>query len=66
MDPAIRLQQEMAMEKYEKLNVVDKRRVMERLNKVAHDKGYFNERDLREKKPYIWNQLCAEVVTKLF
>ncbi|MCK4327673.1 MAG: hypothetical protein KAW41_04320 [Candidatus Diapherotrites archaeon] len=66
MDPASRMRQEMALEKFEKLNVVDRRRVLHHLNKMAHGKGYFNERDLREKKPYIWDQLCAEVVSKLF
>jgi len=66
MDPATRMQQEMALEKFEALGVVDKRRVIHHINQRAHEKGYFNERDLREKKPYIWNQWCAEIVTDLF
>ncbi|MFC2174439.1 hypothetical protein ACFLQ2_01030 [archaeon] len=60
------MRNEMAMDKFEALNVVDRRRVIDHINKAAHDKGYFNERDLKEKKPYIWEQLCADVVNKLF
>ncbi len=66
MDPALKLQQQMAMEKYEKLNAMEKHRIMGILDSRARDKGYDNQMDLKDKKPYIWEQLCAETVNKLF
>ena len=66
MDPALKLQQEMDLEKYEALNIADKRRVRFHMDDLAKEKGYFNEKELKEKKRYIWDQMCADTVSKLF
>ena len=66
MDPALKLQQQMALEKYDGLNIVDKRRVLFHMDDLAKAKGYFNEKEMKEKKPYIWDQMCADTVMRLF
>lgn len=66
MDPSLRLQQQIAMEKYEALNVMEKHRVMARMDALARDKGYDGQMDLKNKKPHIWEQMCAQVVRELF
>jgi hypothetical protein len=63
---ALRLQQEMAMEKYEKLSILDKRRINMELDRIAKEKGFFNGNDMKEKKPHIWGQYCADTTTRLF
>ena len=60
------MQQEMALEKYEKLSALDKRRVLIDLDRVAKEKGFFNGNEMKEKKPHIWSQYCADTVTRLF
>ena len=66
MENALRLQQKMALEKYGNLNIADQRRVLFHMDELAKGKGYLNEKDLKQKKPYIWDQLCADTTMKLF
>ena len=62
MEKALRLQEQLALEKFEKMDAMTRHRVMYRLNELARSKGYANEQELKTQKPYIWNQLCAQVV----
>jgi len=66
MENALRIQQQMALEKFENLNIVDKHRVLFHMDELAKDKGYLNEKDLHTQKPYIWEQMCADTTMKLF
>jgi hypothetical protein len=62
MEKALRLQEQLSLEKFEKMNALEKHRVMYRLNESVRAKGYSNEQELKREKPYIWNQMLAQVV----
>ena len=66
MEKALKIQQQMALDKYESLNIVDQRRVLFHMDDLAKDKGYLHAQDLKDQRPYIWEQMCADTVTKLF
>lgn len=63
---ALRAQQEMALAKYERMGIQDKRRVRFQLDELARAKGYRSEVELREKKPHIWMQMCADTVSRMY
>lgn len=62
MEKALRLQEQLAMEKFEKMDAMTRHRVLYRLDELAKQKGYMNQKELKDQKPYIWNQLCAQIV----
>ncbi|MCD6414646.1 MAG: hypothetical protein J7L23_03380 [Candidatus Diapherotrites archaeon] len=62
MTGPIHLQEKLALEKFENMNAIDKYRVIQKINELARDKGYNSEKELKEQRPFIWNQLCAQAV----
>jgi len=54
------------VERFEVLEMTDKRKVLFELDKMAEDKGYRSQKEVRDQKPYIWNQWCADVMTRLY
>ncbi|MCD4740356.1 hypothetical protein K8R43_04140 [archaeon] len=65
MENALRLQEQMALEKFEQMDAATKHRVLYRLDEMAKQKGYANQQVLKIEKPYIWNQMCAQVVQSI-
>ncbi len=63
---ALKVHQDMALAKYERMNALDKRRVNMKLDELARLKGYNNAREIYDQKPYIWKQLCADTVSHMF
>jgi hypothetical protein len=66
MDPSLKIRQDMALGKYSSMNPVDQHRVLYHIDTIAKDRGYDNQMDLKQKKPYLWDQMCADVVIRLF
>lgn len=64
MVESIRLQERLALEKFESMNALDKYRVLQKINELAREKGYNSEKELKDQRPFIWNQLCAQVVSE--
>ncbi len=63
---ALKVHQEMALAKYERMNALDKRRVNMQLDELARQKGFSNAREIYDQKPYIWKQMCADTISRLF
>jgi hypothetical protein len=65
MDPGLKIQVELGLKKFESMDQFKKQKVLWKINEVAKEKGYKNERELREQKPYIWDQVCSQVVQEM-
>lgn len=65
MEKALRLQEQMALERFEKMNSLEQHRVLRKIDILAKDRGFDNQNVLKDQKPYIWNQLCAQAVDKI-
>lgn len=66
MVSAVRIQQQIGMQKFKSLNPADKRNVLFKADLIAKDRGFKSEYVMQQEKPHIWKQIVAEVVSAMF
>jgi hypothetical protein len=63
----IKVQTKFGLEKFNGLNIMDRQRVLMEVDKQAKQKGYVGgQAELKEKRPYIWDQMVAQVTMQKF
>ena len=63
---AMELLKQKQLERFERLDSPDKRKVLFELDHIAEEKGYRGQKQVRDERPYIWNQWCADVMSRLY
>ena len=63
---AMELLRQKQLERFEQLEPHDKRIVLFELDQIAEGKGYRGQKQVHDERLYIWNQWCADVMSRLF